>query len=63
MTAVAPGSPAQNIGLVQGDVILAIDNTRVATVDEGVALLSELSNRPRASLIWERKGQLYRWEG
>jgi serine protease Do len=63
VTAVAPGSPAQNIGLAQGDVILAIDNTRVATVDEGIAMLGELSSRPRASLVWERKGQLYRWEG
>ncbi len=63
VTAVAPGSPAQNIGLTQGDVILAIDNRRVASVDEGVAMLRELSSRPRASLVWERKGQLFRWEG
>ncbi|HEY7462613.1 MAG TPA: trypsin-like peptidase domain-containing protein [Gemmatimonadota bacterium] len=63
VTAVAPGSPAQNIGLEQGDVILAIDNRRIASVDEGVALLRELSSRPRASLVWERRGQLFRWDG
>jgi serine protease Do len=60
---VAPGSPAQNIGLEQGDVILAIDDRRVASVEEAVTMLRELSNRARASLVWERRGQLFRWEG
>jgi S1-C subfamily serine protease len=63
VTAVAPGSPAQNIGLQPGDVIVAIDDRRVSRVEDGVGLLRELSNRARASLVWERKGQLFRWAG
>jgi serine protease Do len=63
VTGVASGSPAQNIGLQHGDVLLAVDGERVATVEEAAALLRELPNRLRASLVWERGGQLIRWQG
>jgi serine protease Do len=63
VTAVAPGSPAQSIGLEEGDVIMAINGERVRSVDDGVELLRELPNQPRASLVWERRGQLFRWQG
>jgi serine protease Do len=63
VTGVAPGSPAQNIGLQPGDVLLAVDGERVATVEEAAARLRELPNRARASLLWERAGQLIRWQG
>ena len=63
VTGVAPGSAAQRIGVQAGDVLLAIDGRRVESVEEGVALLRELANRGRASLVWEREGRLFQWEG
>jgi hypothetical protein len=44
-------------------VLLAVDGERVATVEEAAARLRELPNRLRASLLWERGGQLIRWQG
>ncbi|MFN2432707.1 MAG: trypsin-like peptidase domain-containing protein [Gemmatimonadota bacterium] len=63
VTDVLPGSPAQNIGLEPGDVLLAVNDERVDDPAAAIELLAGVAQAPRASLVWEREGQLFRWQG
>ncbi|MBA2565076.1 MAG: trypsin-like peptidase domain-containing protein [Gemmatimonadetes bacterium] len=60
---VAPGSPAQRIGLQTGDLIVALNGEPVNDVEGALEALGNFPRRARSSLVWERQGELFRWQG
>jgi regulator of sigma E protease len=53
---VAPGSPAEQVGLLPGDTIVSIDGQAVIAVDDAVSLIAMRAGRP-LELVVRREGQ------
>ncbi len=58
ITRVDPGSAAAEVGLSEGDVVVAIDQQPVKTPEEAAAILKEAANSPKKSalLLLNRRG-------
>ncbi|MBA7663720.1 hypothetical protein ES703_71767 [subsurface metagenome] len=60
---VRPGSVAQRVGLVPGDIIIEINMQRVATADDLEQALSKISGGGRISLVFLRGNKTFTTEG
>lgn len=56
ITSVAPGSPAEQSGLKEGDVILELNRRRIISIKDYEQVVEETSNRSRALFVIRRKG-------
>jgi len=60
---VRPGSVAERVGLVPGDIIIEINMQRVATADDLEQALSKISGGGRISLVFLRGNKTFTTEG
>ncbi|MEJ2192199.1 MAG: M20/M25/M40 family metallo-hydrolase [Nitrospirota bacterium] len=58
LAGVVPGSPAQSIGLREGDVLTGVNGQEVSSLRDLARVLSSLSPGERVSVVFSRKGEV-----